>query len=310
MNHAEIYILSKTFDNGTICASEQSVVVDQAVVDQAVAEQVLDRFIAQGAYLLSDEEKRKVEAVAIDEKRGSMSAAVVGQSAQKIAEVTGIHVPQGTKLLLARLNEVGPQEPLSREKLSPILGFYVARSPEEAIDLCDRLVHFGGLGHSSGIFSRNQDIIHSFSSRVKTSRILENVPTSLGAIVDIYNRMNPSLTLGCGAYGGNSTNDNVGVRNLLNIKRQSTRKGQRALIVTDPTMVRLGYTDRVEHYLKQAGLHVEIFSDVEPDPSTDTVHRGVEFMAGGRREQPDRRDPGLAHQAQRAGRLCGMRHQA
>ncbi len=298
-------ILSKTFDTGTVCASEQSV-----VVDEEIAEQVLDRFVSQGAYLLSDDEKHKVEKVAIDEKHGSMSAAVVGHSAVNIAQVTGISVPKGTKLLLARLNEVGPQEPLSREKLSPILGFYVAKSSDEAINLCDQLVHFGGLGHSSGIFSSNEEIIRKFGARVKTSRILENVPTSLGAIGDIYNRMDPSLTLGCGAYGGNSTNDNVGVRNLLNIKRESKRKvnkkwfkippkiyfergsleylhnlkGQRALIVTDPTMVKLGYAKRVENYLKQANLTVEIFSDVEPDPSTDTVNRGVEFM---RKYQPD-----------------------
>jgi acetaldehyde dehydrogenase/alcohol dehydrogenase len=298
-------ILSKTFDNGTICASEQSV-----VVDEEIAEQVLQRFISQGAYLLNEEEKHKVEQVAIDEKHGSMSAAVVGHAAAKIAQTTGIEVPEGTKLLIARLTQVGPQEPLSREKLSPILGFYVARSPEEAIDLCDQLVHFGGLGHSSGIFSNDEEIIRKFGARVKTSRILENVPTSLGAIGDIYNRMDPSLTLGCGAYGGNSTNDNVGVRNLLNIKRESKRKvnkkwfkvppkiyfergsleylhnlkGQRALIVTDPTMVKLGYADRVAYYLKQANLAVEVFSDVEPDPSTDTVKRGVAFM---RKYQPD-----------------------
>ena len=298
-------ILSKTFDNGTICASEQSIVVDEVIADK-----VLSQFIAQGAHLLSDDEKHKVEAVAIDEKHGSMSAAVVGQSAEKIAQVTGISVAKGTKLLLARLHEVGPQEPLSREKLSPILGFYVAKSSEEAIDLCDQLVHFGGLGHSSGIFSNDEEVIRKFGARVKTSRILENVPTSLGAIGDIYNRMDPSLTLGCGAYGGNSTNDNVGVRNLLNIKRESKRKvnkkwfkippkiyfergsleylhnlkGERALIVTDPTMVKLGYAAKVAYYLKQAGLAVEVFSDVEPDPSTDTVNRGVEYM---RRYQPD-----------------------
>jgi acetaldehyde dehydrogenase/alcohol dehydrogenase len=292
-------ILSKTFDNGTICASEQAVVVDAEIADA-----VLARFVSQGAHVLTPEEVTKVEAVAIDAKRGAMSAAVVGQPATKIAELAGISVPADTKLLIAPLQGVGPDVPLSREKLSPILGFYIAQRTEEALEICDRLVHFGGMGHSAGIFSRNPEIIAAYARRVKASRILENVPTSFGAIGDIYNRMDPSLTLGCGAYGGNSTSDNVTVRNLLNIKRQSKRvvnmkwfkvppkiyfekgcleylrniKGQRALIVTDPTMVRLGFVHKVEDYLQQAGMDTEIFSEVEPDPSTDTVYRGVEVM--------------------------------
>ncbi len=293
-------ILSKTFDNGTICASEQSVVVDQEIADA-----VLARFAAQGAYVLNDEEARCVQAVAIDERKGAMSGAVVGQPAARIAELAGITVPDATKLLIARLREVGPQEPLSREKLSPILGFYVAGSTEEAIDLCDQIVKFEGLGHSAGIFSADPEVIRLYSQRVKASRILENVPTSFGAIGDIYNRMDPSLTLGCGAYGGNSTSENVTAKTLLNVKRLSKRKinmkwfkvppkvyfekgsleylknikgRQRAFIVTDPTMVRLGFVHRVADYLHQAGMECEIFSDVEPDPSTDTVYRGVERM--------------------------------
>lgn len=298
-------ILSKTFDNGTICASEQSVVVDKEIADA-----VLERFAAQGAYILNADEAKKVQAIAIDERKGSMSAAVVGQPATKIAELAGITVPAGTKLLIARLKEVGPQEPLSREKLSPILGFYVAKTTQQAIDIADKLVQFEGLGHSAGIFSRDQAVINEFSKRVKASRILENVPTSFGAIGDIYNRMDPSLTLGCGSYGGNSTSENVTAKTLLNIKRQSKRKvnmkwfkvppkiyfekgsleylrhikGQRAFIVTDPTMVRLGFVQKVADYLHQAGMEVEIFSQVEPDPTTDTVYRGVEAM---KRFQPD-----------------------
>ena len=292
-------ILSKTFDNGTICASEQSI-----VVDEEIAEQVLQRFLAQGAYVLSEDEVKKVEAMAIDPRKCAMSAAVVGQPAVKIAEMAGISVPAGTKILIARLHGVGPDTPLSREKLSPILGAYVAKSTDEAIDICDKLVHFGGMGHSAGIFSHDPEVIQKFSRRVKTSRILENVPTSFGAIGDIYNRMDPSLTLGCGAYGGNSTSENVGVKNLLNIKRQSKRKvnmkwfkvppkiyfekgcleylrcikGTRAFIVTDPAMVTLGYVHKVEDYLRQAGMETTIFSAIEPDPSTDTVYAGVERM--------------------------------
>ncbi len=298
-------ILSKTFDNGTICASEQSV-----VVDEVIAKVVLERFVQQGAYVLNPEEKKLVEKVAIDEKRGSMSAAVVGQPANEIAVAAGFTVPAATKILIALLDEVGPQEPLSREKLSPILGYYVAKTTDEAMDICDRLTGFGGLGHSAGIFSRNPVILHAYSQRIRASRILENVPTSFGAIGDIYNRMDPSLTLGCGAFGGNSTSENVSVRNLLNIKRQSKRKvnmkwikippkvyfekgcleyllniqGERAFIVTDPTMVQLGFVHRVEEYLHKAGLDTLVFSDVEPDPSTDTVYKGVEAM---RHYQPD-----------------------
>ncbi len=298
-------ILSKTFDNGTICASEQAV-----VVDEVIAKQVMDRFIEQGAYVLNDDEKKLVERVAIDEKRGSMSAAVVGQPAAKIAEVAGFTVPATTKILLAPLSDVGAHEPLSREKLSPILGFYVAKTTEEAIGICDRLTKFGGLGHSAGIFSNDSDVLYAYSRRIKASRILENVPTSFGAIGDIYNRMDPSLTLGCGAFGGNSTSENVSVRNLLNIKRRSKRminmkwvkippkvyfekgsleylrhiQGERAFIVTDPTMTKLGFVHKVEDYLHEAGLDTLVFSEVEPDPSTDTVYKGVEAM---RHFQPD-----------------------
>ena len=298
-------ILSKTFDNGMICASEQSV-----VVDKEIASQVLQRFKDLGAYVLNPEETKKVGAVAVDEKRQAMSPAVVGQSAVKIAKLAGIIVTEGTKILLAPLEGVGPHTPLSREKLSPILGFYVAKDTEAAIDLCDKLVHFGGLGHSAGIHSTNPDVIRKFSMRVKTSRILENVPTSFGAIGDIYNRLVPSLTLGCGAYGGNSTSDNVGIQNLLNIKRLSKRrvnmkwfkvppkiyfeKGcleylrkidrKRAFVVADPMMVKLGMVNKAVDYMREAGMEIEIFGDVEPDPTTDTIYRGVDRM---RRFEPD-----------------------
>lgn len=297
-------LLSKTFDNGTICASEQSVVVDEEIADQ-----VLKRFVSQGAYVMTPDEAKKVEAIAIDSKRCAMAPAVVGQPATKIAEIAGITIPKGTKILIARLTGVGPETPLSREKLSPILGFYVAKSTDAAIALCDELLHFGGLGHSACIHSNDDAVISKFG-RLKASRILENVPTSFGAIGDIYNRVVPSLTLGCGASGNNSTSDNVSVKNLLNIKRLSKRKvnmkwfkvppkiyfekgsleylanitGTRAIIITDPTMVKLGMVRRVEDYLQQAGIVTEVFGEVEPDPTTDTLDRGVAAM---RRFQPD-----------------------
>lgn len=298
-------LISKTFDNGTICASEQSVVVDEEIADA-----VLARFVAQGAYVLNAEETKKVGAIAVDQKRQAMSAAVVGQPTAKIAELAGLSVPEHTKVLIAPLNDVGPDTPLSREKLSPILGFYRAKTSAEAIDICDKLLHFGGLGHTAAIHSNNPDVIREYSFRVKASRVLENMPTSFGAIGDLYNRLTPSLTLGCGAYGGNSTSDNVGAANLLNIKRVSKRKVNmkwfkvppkiyfekgcieylaqidktRAFIVTDPTMVKLGMIAKAEQYLRQAGMDIEIFSDVEPDPTTDTIYRGVDMMS---KFQPD-----------------------
>jgi acetaldehyde dehydrogenase/alcohol dehydrogenase len=298
-------LMSKTFDNGMICASEQSV-----LVDEEIAEQVRARFINQGAYFLNPDEVAKVEALAIDTKKCAMSPAVVGQPATKIAAIAGITVPEGTKVLIAPLTEVGPQAPLSREKLSPILGFYTAKTSEEAIDTCVELVRFGGLGHSAAIFSNNQYVIERYGKKVLTSRILVNTPTSFGGIGDLYNRLAPSLTLGCGSYGGNSTSENVTVRNLVNIKRVSTRKdrmrwfkvppkiyfekgsleylrnlqGERAMIVADPTMVKLGFVKNVERYLEQAGLRIEIFDEIEPDPTTETLEKGVARM---RHFQPD-----------------------
>ena len=271
---------------------------------------MLARFISQGAYVLTADEVTRVEAVAIDARRGSMNPAVVGQPATKIAELAGVTVPEGTKLLIAPLLGVGPETPMSREKLSPILGCYTAATTDEAIDLCVQLVRFGGLGHSAGIFSSNEEIIRRYGSRVQVSRILVNSPTSFGGIGDLYNRLTPSLTLGCGSYGCNATSENVSVRNLINIKRVSTRKarrrwfrvppevyfekcsleflrtleGKRAIIIADPAMVKLGFVRRVERYLVDAGMVVELFSEIEPDPTTDTLERGVARM---RHFQPD-----------------------
>jgi acetaldehyde dehydrogenase/alcohol dehydrogenase len=292
-------ILSKTFDNGVICASEQAV-----IADRAIAEQVLSAFRAYGAYILNPEETKKVEAVAIDAKRQAMSPAVVGQPAAKIAAMAGVEVPAGTKVLIAPLAGVGPEFPLSREKLSPILGFYVVEDFSEGIRRCEQLTEFGGLGHSAVIHSENDRAIAEFSRRVRTGRLLVNSPTSQGAIGDIYNTNTPSLTLGCGSMGGNSTTANVSCRNLLNIKRVAVRRdrmkwfkvppriyfepgslsylsklrGTRAFIVTDPMMLKLGYVDRAIYQLNKKGFKVEIFSEVEPDPSVETVTKGVAAM--------------------------------
>lgn len=298
-------ILSKTFDNGVICASEQAV-----IADRAIAEQVLTALRQGGAYILNAEETKKVQAVAIDEKRQAMSPDVVGQPAAKIAVMAGVKVPESTRLLVAPLEGVGPAYPLSREKLSPILGFYVVEDYSEGIRRCEELTEFGGLGHSAVIHSENDEAIYQFSRRVRTGRLLVNSPSSQGAIGDIYNTNTPSLTLGCGTFGGNSTAANVSVRNLLNIKRVAMRRdrmkwfkipprvyfepgslsylsklhGTRAFIVTDAMMIKLGYVDKAIHHLAKRGMKVEIFSEVEPDPSVETVNKGVAAMA---QFQPD-----------------------
>jgi len=292
-------VLSKTFDNGVVCASEQAVIVDQVIADE-----VLAGLRASGAYILAPEEVRKVEAVAIDRERGAMSPDVVGQPAAKIAGMAGITVPPDTTLLVAPLEGVGPEYPLSREKLSPILGFYVVADYNEGIRRCEDLTEFGGLGHSAVIHSEDDAAIGEFARRVRTGRLLVNCPSSQGAIGDIYNTNTPSLTLGCGTAGGNSTTANVSVRQLLTIKRVALRRermkwfkvppriyfepgslgylaklhGTRALIVTDEVMEKLGYVDKAIRHLEKRHFKVEVFADVEPDPSVETVGRGVQAM--------------------------------
>jgi acetaldehyde dehydrogenase/alcohol dehydrogenase len=298
-------VLSKTFDNGVICASEQSVIVDRAILDEVSA-----ALRANGAYILSPEEVKAVEGVAIDPQRQSMSPDVVGQHASKIAAMAGLTVPEDTKLLVAPLEGVGPQHPLSREKLSPILGMYVVEDYNEGIRRCEELTEFGGLGHSAVIHSEDDTVIGEFARRVRTGRLLVNSPSSQGAIGDLYNTNTPSLTLGCGTFGGNSTAANVSVSQLLNVKRVSLRRERmkwfkiperiyfepgslaylsklhatRAFIVTDEQMVKLGYVDRAIHHLEKKGIKTEVFTGVEPDPSVDTVNQGVDAM---NRFQPD-----------------------
>jgi acetaldehyde dehydrogenase/alcohol dehydrogenase len=303
-------LLSKTFDNGTICASEQSVVVERKI-ERAMVEQ----FTSQGAYFLSRDEAAKVEAVAVDAQRKSMSPRVVGQSAQRIAEMAGISIPAGTRLLIARLCGVGDLYPLSREKLCPILGFYTVAGMEEGVNLCADLIHFGGLGHTAVIFSQDAGAIRQFSEAINAGRIIVNSPSSQGAIGGLYNRIHPSLTLGCGAGGQNITTDNVSVQHLLNLKRVSKRKAnmrwfrvpsqiyfepgamdeffrreihqmdaRRAMIVCSGSAVRLGTTARVEELLRRAGIASAVFSDVQSDPTVETVEQGAKAM---RRFEPD-----------------------
>ncbi|MEK4145545.1 bifunctional acetaldehyde-CoA/alcohol dehydrogenase [Robertmurraya sp. FSL W8-0741] len=301
-------ILSKTFDNGMICASEQAVILDQEIYDTAKEE-----LRAHGCYFLNEAEKNKIEKLVIREPHGTINPDIVGRPAAKIAKMAGVNVPLDTKILIAELEGVGPQYPLSREKLSPILACYKVQNLEEGLTRCEQMLEFGGLGHSAVLHSTNEEVMKKFGLRMKAGRIIVNAPSSQGAIGDIYNAYIPSLTLGCGTYGGNSVSTNVGTMHLINIKKVARRNVNmqwfkvppkiyfeknsiqylakmpnisKALIVTDPGMVKLGYVDKILYYLRKRPdyVHCEIFSDVEPDPSIETVMKGAELMAS---FQPD-----------------------
>lgn len=295
-------LLSKTFDNGVICASEQS-----AIVVDPKYEEVLREFRARGAHVLSQDEKQKVGALIL--KNGNLNAAIVGQSAVKIAEMAGVKVPENTKILIAEAKDVGEAEPFSVEKLSPVLGLYRARDFTQAVKKAAELVEYGGVGHTAVFYTdpRNRDRIDHFSRVMKTGRILVNMPASQGAIGDIYNfRLEPSLTLGCGSWGGNSISENVGVKHLLNIKTDAERREnmlwfklppriyfksgclplalgdlagrKRAFIVTDRGLFGLGVVKKVTVPLRQMGISSEIFHEVEADPRLSTVRKGVSAM--------------------------------
>ncbi len=295
-------MMSKTFDNGMICASEQAVIVDRAI------QQRFERYMAaNGCVFLSDEDADKLAKLVYNPEKKAINAAIVGQPAATIAAWAGIHVPEGTKILLTRLQGVGPEYPLSREKLSPILAYYVVEGADEGVALAEAMVAFGGLGHSAVLHTQDEAVKDLFAQRIKVGRLIINSPSSQGAIGDIYNTNMPSLTLGCGSYGRNSTTSNVTVVNLINKKRVARRRVNmqwfkipekiyfesgsvqylekmpditRAFIVTDPAMIKLGYVDRVLYYLRKRDgyVHSEIFSDVEPDPSVETVRRGTQAM--------------------------------
>lgn len=295
-------ILSKTFDNGMICASEQAVIIDEKIYKN-----VVNLMKEYNCYFLNKEEIKKVEAVAIDEERQSMSPQVVGQSAYKIAKIAGIEVPEETKILIAELDGVGPKYPLSREKLSPILACYKVKNFEMGIQKAVEITEFGGLGHSAVIHSNNEAVVQAFSLKLRTGRLLVNAPSTHGAIGDLYNKNIPSLTLGCGSMGNNSTTDNVSAMNLLNFKKVAKRRVnmqwfripdkiyhefgsvqyltkmenvERVVIVSDRIMENLGYVDKVIYHLRKRLNHVaiELFMDVEPDPSVETVMNGADLM--------------------------------
>ena len=289
-------LLSKTFDNGMICASEQSVIV----VDE-VYEEVKKEFEYRGAYILNPEEREKVGKTVI--QNGRVNAAIVGQPASKIAEVAGITVPEDTKVLIGEVTDVCEEEPFAHEKLSPVLAMYRASNFEAAVQTAYELVDFGGAGHTSVLYTdeRKTDRIDYFGRRLHTCRILINTPSSQGGIGDLYNfRVNPSLTLGCGSWGGNATSENVGVHHLLNIKTVAERrenmlwykvpakiyfkrgaldlalrelKGKkRAFIVTDRFLFNSGMTQGITNVLDDIGVDYQIFFDVKPDPTLSTIN--------------------------------------
>lgn len=214
----EQIVLSKTFDHGTVCASEQAVVAN---CDNA--EEVIREFKKRKAYFLSQDEIKRLEPVALNSETKVMKVEVIGQSAATIAEMAGIEVPPDTSILIAPLEEVGVQSPLSLEILAPILAFYVADTFDQAIELCRRINRYGGLGHTASIFSNDEEKIEYFSSAINAGRILVNTPASQGALGGTYNRLRPSLMLACGTRGKNITTDNISVRHLLNIHRIARR---------------------------------------------------------------------------------------
>ena len=295
-------VLSKTFDNGMICASEQAV-----IVDQDIAPQVKEILTSLGCYFLNSEETKKLEKIATCPEKCSLNPDVVGRSAFEIANMAGITVPEDTKILIAYQEGVGPEYPLSREKLSPILAFYEVGGFREGTERAREMVEFGGVGHSAIIHTDNQEIVNYYANNIRAGRIVVNSPASQGAIGDLYNILTPSLTLGCGYAGRNATTENVTAVDLVNVKRVAQRRVnmqwfkvpariyfepgalqylskmpnvERVFVVTDRVLNRLGYVQRVEYYLAKRNnrVTVEVFDDVEPNPSLTTVQKGVDIM--------------------------------
>lgn len=294
-------VMSKAFDNGMVCASEQAVIIDTEIYKEVVEE-----FKNLHVYFCNQEEKKKLENLLFPDGE-KLNGKIVGNSATSIANEAGFEVPIKTNILAVTCKEVGPKEPLTHEKLSPVLAVLKADTTEQGIMLSQQMVELNGLGHSACIHSYNDDVVKSFGKQLKAVRIIQNSPATFGGIGNVYNRFIPSLTLGCGSYGKNSVSDNVSAIHLLNIKRIGERKNNmqwfkvpskiyfekdsieylrqmhdvsRAIIITDRVMVDLGYVKKVTDQLNLRRNHVDIqlFCDVEPDPSIDTVYKGYELM--------------------------------
>ena len=299
-------IHSKVFDNGMICASEQSTIILESIYDKVKAE-----FLSRGCYFLNDEEKDKVRRTILI--NGSLNAKIVGQSAYKIAEMAGVNVPDGTKILIGEVESTELSEEFAHEKLSPILAMYKATDIQDAFSKAEKLIADGGYGHTSSIYldiKTQQKKLEEFQNRMKTGRILVNTPSSQGGIGDLYNfDLAPSLTLGCGSWGGNSVSENVGVKHLLNIKTVAERREnmlwfrtpekiymkrgclpvaldelgtvmnkKRAFIVTDGFLYENGYTKSIIDKLDKMGIQHAVFFDVEPDPTLECAENGAKQM--------------------------------
>ncbi len=291
-------ITSKTFDNGTACASEQTLVIDDGIYDV-----VLKKFADLGAHICNEKETRLLARTVIDPRTGCMQPMAVGQKAIDIARTVGLSVAPNTKLLIAPIQGVGPGHPLSVEKLFPVLAVYRAKSVEEALKVCVDVNHLGGLGHTAVVFSRNDEIIQKFSEVINAGRIIVNSPGSIGAFGGVYNDMVPTFSFGCGTAGGNSTTDNVNIYHYLNIKRVARRtpahmwfrvpnqiyfnlnaienlrnfQSRSTVIVTNPAMEQMGHVDIVRRYIPaQTHVHISIIPDAEPE--TKIVMQGVEAL--------------------------------
>ena len=300
-------IHSKTFDNGMICASEQSVIILDEIYDK-----VKDEFVRRGCYVLTPEETEKVRKTIII--NGALNAKIVGQSAYKIAELAGVTVPEKTKILIGEVESVDLEEEFAHEKLSPVLAMYRAKDFDDAVEKAHRLILDGGLGHTSSIYINTvteREKLEKFYSKMKTCRVVVNTPSSHGGIGDIYNfKLAPSLTLGCGTWGGNSVSENVGVKHLLNIKTVAERREnmlwfrapekvyikrgclpvaldelknvlnkKRVFIVTDTFLYENGYTKGITDKLDEMGIVHATFSNVEPDPTLASAKEGAKIIS-------------------------------
>lgn len=293
-------IVSKTFDNGMICASEQAAIVDAAIYDEVKAE-----FEAHQCVIISKKaDIAKLEKVVLNEARTAVNGAIVGHSAMEIAEKAGLKVPAGTKMLLAEIPDATMEHPLALEKLSPVLALIKSDGVQDGFKKAEGMLNLGGLGHTAVIHTENEELRLQYGIRMKACRVLVNSPSAEGGIGNIYNNMIPSLTLGCGSYGHNSVSHNVSSFDLLNVKTLSKRRNNmqwfrvppkiffekdsitylrhieadRVMLVCDPGMVQFGYADLVKRQL-ELNRHkpaVDVFSDVEPNPSTNTVYKGLE----------------------------------
>ena len=302
-------VMSKAFDNGMVCASEQAVIIDEEVYNDAKK-----LFKDYNVYFVNKKEKEMLEqfmfgttAYSDTVDQAKLYAPLVGQTAHWIAKSAGFEVPETTSILIAECKEVGPNEPLTREKLSPVLAMLKSAGQEDGTDKAEQMVLFNGRGHSAAIHTKDEALVEKFGKKMKACRVIWNSPSTFGGIGNVYNSFIPSMTLGCGSYGSNSVSDNVSAINLLNIKKIGQRRNnmqwfkvpskiyfeknsieylhqmrdvENVFIVTDRAMVDLGFVSMVTDQLnlRRNPVHVQLFCDVEPDPSLATVKKGFELM--------------------------------